>query len=88
MPKTTPVSTELRRRINCEIEMGFGRNELARRHDVSPGLVSKIARESGLFFEKSVNTAPATRAHQIDMWAARVDRENEIMQEYLALPST
>ena len=61
---------------------------MARRHGVSPGLVSKIARERGLFFEKSVNTAVATQAHQIDMWAARAEREDEILQKYLALPTT
>lgn len=45
MPKNQPLNAELRVRIGDDISVGFGRNELAKRYGVSPGLVSKITRE-------------------------------------------
>jgi hypothetical protein len=88
MPKSQAIDAELRRRIGDGIGMGLGRNELARRHGVSPGLVSKIARERGLWFENCTMTATATQAQQIDQWAKRADREDELLHKYLALDNT
>jgi hypothetical protein len=52
MPKPLPLPRELRERIGDDISVGFGHNEIARRHGASAGVVSKIARERGLWFEK------------------------------------
>ncbi len=78
MPQTNPIDQELRRRIGDDIAVGHGRNEIARRYRVSPGLVSKIAGERKLWFAKCTQTAPAVQARQIDAWAARIDREAEL----------
>ncbi|TFC20067.1 hypothetical protein E3O19_01465 [Cryobacterium algoritolerans] len=88
MPTTTPLSPEVRVSIGDHIAMKWGRNEIARHFNVSPGVVSKIARERGLGFENTLMTADATRCHQIDMWAQRVDREQELFERYAALPGT
>jgi transposase-like protein len=88
MPKPTPLGTSLRNLIGNEIAMGTGRNELARKHGVSPGIVSKIARERGLGFRNVNMTALATHARQVDQWAARMDREDELLDQYLALTDT
>jgi hypothetical protein len=85
MPKPEPISPRLRQEIADEIISGAGRNELARRYGVSPGLVSKVARERGLWFDRCVNTATATHARQVDQWSVRVDREAELFDEHLAL---
>jgi hypothetical protein len=87
MPKTTPLDPETRRRLAGHIGVGVGRNEIARLFGVSPALVSKIARENGLAFENN-NTAIATRARQIDLWAARIERVDQLEREYLALQRT
>lgn len=89
MPKPTPLPPQLRQQIGDDIAVGAGgRNELARRYGVSPGLVSKIARERGLWFENCTMTADATHAQQIDQWAKRADREDELLHKYLALDNT
>ncbi|TFC03642.1 hypothetical protein [Cryobacterium mannosilyticum] len=88
MPKPTPIPTETRRRIAGRISMGAGRNELAREFGISTGVVSKIAREYGVYFENLGAAAVATQARQIDQWAVRVDREDELLRAYLALPLT
>jgi len=49
--------------------------------------VSKIARENGLLFA-DYKTATATAARQIDQFAIRVERVNEIFNEYFALETT
>ena len=88
MPKTQPISPELRQRIGDDISVGFGRNEIAKRYFVSPGLVSKIARERGLGFRNAWMVGDAVHARQIDLWAARVQREGELLDQYMALPTT
>ena len=70
------------------IEGGSGRNELARMYGLSAGVISKIAREHHLLFSKSGVTIPATHARMIDQWAARTDRENDLLNEYLGLTTT
>jgi transposase-like protein len=85
MPKPTPIPAETRRRIASRISMGAGRNEIAREFGVSTGVVSKIARENRLFFENTGAASVATQARQIDQWAVRVDREDELLRAYLAL---
>jgi len=88
MPQQRSVSPLVRQEIADEIVSGAGRNELARRHGVSPGLVSKIARERGLWFARCVNTAVATHALQVDLRAARSERDEALFDEYLALERT
>jgi hypothetical protein len=88
MPKPIPVPQDLRRRIGDEIAVGFGRNEIARRYGVSPGLVSKIARERGLAVRNAWMVGDAVHARQIDLWAARSQRKNELLDAYMALTTT
>jgi hypothetical protein len=54
-----------------------GRNETARKLDVSTGVVSKFARENYLGFS-NVQTVKATHAQQVDQWAARVKKSEAI----------
>lgn len=49
--------------------------------------MSKIARENGLLFA-DYKTATATAARQIDQFAIRVERVNEIFNEHFALETT
>lgn len=84
MPKTQPISPELRQRIGDEIAVGAGRNEIARRYNVSPGLVSRIARERGQEFAAARMTAQATECRRIDQVAWRLDREQQLLNEQLA----
>ena len=88
MPKPTPIAQEIRRQVASLISMGRGRNELARQFGISAGVVSKIASEHRLFFAKTGAAVIATQARQIDQWAARVEREEELMQQLFALPKT
>jgi len=88
MPRTVPISSVLRERIGDDIAVGHGRNEIARRYDVSPGLVSKIARERGLGFRNTWMVDVAVPARQIDLYAKRIERMDELLDEYLALPKT
>jgi len=87
MPKNTTISPEVRARIATEITAGGGRNDIARRHGVSTGYVTKVARQHGLMFQNH-HTVKATQARQIDQWAERVDREDALEREYLALERT
>jgi transposase-like protein len=88
MPKPSPIPAETRRRIASRISMGAGRNQIAREFGISTGVVSKIARENRLYFENTGAASVATQARQIDQWAARVDREDELLRAYLALTKT
>lgn len=85
MPKTQPIAPELRERIGDDIAVGFGRNEIARRYKVSPGLVSKIARERGLGFRNTWMVDTAIHARQVDLWAQREDRKEAILDEIFSL---
>ena len=75
---TAPAHARLDGSARQLIAAGLGRNEVVRRRQVSTGMVSKIARERGLWFERCTQVATASAARQIDMWAARVDREAEL----------
>ncbi len=89
MPKRSKplrTSDHLRQQIGDEIAVGFGRNEIARRHGVSPGLVSKIARERGLGFRETPRVSAAAHARQIRAWEAREDRLDELIAQYVATP--
>ncbi|TFC78151.1 hypothetical protein E3O45_05930 [Cryobacterium sp. TMS1-20-1] len=88
MPKPVPIPIDMRRRIAGRIGMGAGRNQIAREFGISTGVVSKIAREYRLYFENTGAASVATQARQIDQWAVRVDREDELLQAYLALTRT
>ena len=88
MPKTQPISPDLRQRIGDDIAVGFGRNEIARRYNVSPALVSKIARERRLGFRNTWMVDTAVHARQVDLWAQREDRIAAILDEILSLPTT
>ena len=78
-----PLAPARRAAIADDIRAGrLGCNAIARLHGVSPGTVSKIARQEGHFFERSIHTATATRAHQIDCAAARLEKEIELTEKY------
>jgi hypothetical protein len=89
MPKPIPLDPDLRRRIGDDIAMRVaGRNELARRYGVSPGLVSKIARERGLYFEGDWQTTTATECRRADAEAWRLEREHEILTAMMSREPT
>jgi hypothetical protein len=88
MPKPVPIPIDTRRRIAGRICMGGGRNQIAREFGISTGVVSKIAREYRLYFENTGSASIATQARQIDQWAVRVDREDELLRAYLTLART
>lgn len=81
--RSKPLRTpdHLRQQIGDEIAVGFGRNEIARRHGVSPGLVSKIARERGLAFRNTHMVDTAITARQIDLWKQRVQKAEALEAE-------
>ncbi|MDQ0576455.1 hypothetical protein [Agromyces albus] len=86
MPKPLPIPSSTREAVAEAIHAGRGRNEIARAFNISPGSVSKIARDYGLWFERSSQTATATKARQIDLWAARIERAEQLLHEYLQAP--
>lgn len=87
MPRPTPIPQAKRDAILADIRGGlFGRNAIARAHGVSAGSVTNIARRDGAFFERCVRTATATEARRIDLAAARIEREAELWEIYLATP--
>lgn len=84
-----PLPRELRQTIVNDIRAGdLGCNAIARKHGVAPSTVSGIARAEGLCFERCGHTAPAAKARSVDSAAARIDREEALLQQYLALPRT
>jgi hypothetical protein len=88
---TTPIPPEKRAAMVPDMRLTFlnlGRNEIARRHGVSPGIVSKIAREEHHYFERATQTAEATAARRADCEVRRSERENQLLDDYLALPAT
>lgn len=88
MPRTKPIPSALREDILLDIRGGIlGRNAIARAHGVSTGTVTNIARAAGAFFPRCANTAAATRARKIDLALARVERETELWEIYLATPA-
>lgn len=86
MPKPTPLSSEQRNAIADDIRAGMGRNAIARKHGVSAGSVTSIARQENLFFDRCVQTATASHARQIDQWKERVDRADELLSVILNAP--
>lgn len=84
MPKRAKplrIPDQLRNTIGDEIAVGFGRNDIARRHGVSPGLVSKIARERGLGFRNTWMVDTAVQARQIDLFKQRMDKAEALERE-------
>lgn len=70
-----PLDPQLRADILRDIQDGqLSRNEIARRRNVSPSTVSKIAKDSGTTaaFDRT-QTVKATRAKQLDNAARRTD---------------
>lgn len=86
MPRPTPIPADVREAVLADIRAGFGRNAIARARGISAGSVSGIAREAGAFFPRCVDTTTATRARQIDLADARIEREAELWQIYLEAP--
>jgi hypothetical protein len=78
MPTTTPLAPELRQQIGDDIAAGFGRNEIARKYGVSPGVVTKICRERHLYFANDWMVGTAAHARQVDLFARRDARIAEL----------
>lgn len=84
-----PLSKQTRDAVLQDLTAGeLGRNAIARKHHVSAGYVTKIAREEGHWFDNDWRTSTGTEAHRIDCAAARLDREEQLMHDLLALPQT
>lgn len=74
-----PLTDEDSEAVRALHAQGHGRNEIARRIDRSPRIVSELAAEMGLSFDRTA-TAVATEARVIDARARRValmERYNE-----------
>lgn len=88
MPKPTPLTPEQRAAVADDIRAGMGRNAIARKHRISTGSVSNIARDEGLHFERDWVTVAGTEAHRIDCELARLERREALLDEYMALTTT
>lgn len=84
----TPLSPIIRRTVADDIRAGLGRNVIARKHHISPGSVTNIARAEGLWFENDWMTTVGSDAHRSDCEHARLKREAELTNELLSLPQT
>lgn len=82
----TPLAKAVRDAILADIRTGMGCNATARKHHVSPGTVSKIARQHGHWFERCTQTALAASSRRVDCALARVEREEQLTEELFALP--
>lgn len=88
---TAPLSPEKRAAIVHDIRFTIpklGRNAIARKHGVAAGTVTKIARAEGLWFDNDWITQAGSEAHRVDCALARMNREDELLDQYLALPQT
>lgn len=83
-----PLPRETRGAIADDIRAGLGRNAIARKHSVSAGTVTNIARSEELWFANDWMTMTGTEAHRVDAEAARMKREDELIDRLLALPQT
>ena len=88
MPKPTPLTPEQRAAVADDIRAGIGRNATARKHRISAGSVTNIARSEHLWFERCTQTALASRSRSHDLWRARTEREDQLIDDILALPQT
>lgn len=79
MPAHAPIPDDLRSAISTDLAAGVGRNATARRHGVSTGLVSKVARSVGQTFPNAPTRA--TECARIDAALARIEREKQLIQE-------
>lgn len=87
MPAPLPQTT--RDAVADDIRAGcLGRNAIARKHGISAGVVTKIARANEFWFPNDWQTMAGARARQIDLEAARLEREDELLNELLSLPQT
>lgn len=84
----TPLSPERRAAIVDDIRAGNGCNATARKHSVSPSTVSNIARDNELHFDNDWITTTAAACRRIYAEAARLEREEQLIGEFLALPQT
>lgn len=73
-----PVTDETRAEIRALHAEGFGRNEIARRLNISGASVTKAAQAMELVFDHSM-TALATAAAQIDLHAYRAQLERKLL---------
>lgn len=81
MPKPTPLTPEQRAAVADDIRAGIGRNATARKHRISAGSVSNIAKSIGHTFTHTPSTATATYCARIDAARRRVDRERQLIHE-------
>jgi len=75
----TPITDEERARVKELHAQGMSRNDIARVINRSGDTVSKIAREAGLSFDRSMTIA-ATNARQADMAAERVRLTERLLE--------
>lgn len=75
---TKPIPARKRNRIASSIRDGLTRNEVARKHSVAAGTVTRIAKAEGLSFDRS-KTKNATEARQADTDAMKVKLAGETL---------
>lgn len=80
MARGRPVSPELRARIIELITGGMARNAIAREVKIAPSVVTRIAQDEELSFDRGP-TAAAVAARQIDMKARRIELIEELMSK-------
>lgn len=83
-----PLSRERREAIADDIRAGIGCNQTARNHHVAPSTVSGIAREHGLHFDDEWMTTTAVTCRRNYAELDRMEREDDLIEELLALPQT
>lgn len=75
-----PISARKRNAILADIRAGNRRNEIARKHGVSAGSVTSIAKQAGLSFDRSA-TEKATRARAADCRALRTQLQADLLAD-------
>src|SRR5688500_4473334 len=91
-PSRKRLTDEERDQIADAIRAGGNRNEIARAFGRSAGTVTKIARDNGLEFDRSLTKeateAKATdNAHRLEVLKGRVLQESERMLDKLTQPT-
>lgn len=74
------LSSGQRTQIMDLIGLGKGRNEIARLMQVSPAVVSKMAKDAGIAFDRTA-TEQATQARAVDNKARRAQLEEDLLKD-------
>lgn len=84
MTRGVPVNPQTRAEVLRLFDAGLARNEIARKLDISTGVVSRICKAAGRSFDRS-QTENATAARSVDLAARRAELADELSATALEL---